>query len=133
MARGVSLDALTRCINASWFDPTARASTVPSEETVAYMVPCVDRAKPVITQSLCGGSTTLKSHRRMVLSRDADAKNEPSGENWTASATAACPWNLWIRLHVRVSQTSQEEKVTSEATARRVESGEKDSAFRGRL
>src|SRR5882762_11998204 len=81
ITRRVSLDASTRCTSASWFDPTARASTVPSEETVANMVPCVDRAKPVVTQSLCGDSTTLKSHRRMVLSRDADAKNEPSGEN----------------------------------------------------
>src|SRR5882724_6367658 len=131
MARGVSLEDLMRCLSTCLFDPTARASIVPSEETVANMVPCVDRTKPVMTQSLCGDSTTFKSNRRMVLSRDADAKNEPSGENWTATTAPACPWYWRIRLHVRASQTSQEEWVESEPTARFAESGEKDSSHRG--
>src|SRR5258707_6552195 len=71
----------SRNVHTSLFDSTVRTSTIPSREMVARMCPTWDRATPVVKRPLRGDSATCESRRRIVLSRDADARREPTGEN----------------------------------------------------
>src|SRR5258707_10197452 len=70
-------------VHTSLFDSTVRTSMIPSRELVAMMVPSRDRATP-LTKWAWGGEATCKSHNCTVLSLDADARRDSTGENWTA-------------------------------------------------
>src|SRR5882762_302238 len=123
IARNISPEHSECHINTISFDLTVRASTVPSGEMVTSMVPSGDSAKRLVSASWRGDSTMCKSHKRIVLSSDAEARSELSGENWMARTVCEWPrnWGIWVQ--VRASQTSQEEPM---AAARCAESGEKD-------
>src|SRR5882762_9578920 len=68
-------------VHISFFDSAVRTSTIPSRELVAKMVPSRDRAVLIMKRPLRGDSSTCESQRRIVLSRDADARRDPTGEN----------------------------------------------------
>src|SRR5882762_11227700 len=90
------------------FDSTVRTSILPSDEPMANMVPRGDRAMQLVTESLHGDSVIFKSHNRIVVSSDADARSDPSGENCTAQTGFACPWNSWVFSLVCTFHTAQE-------------------------
>src|SRR5258708_5529793 len=79
VARGGPQDGSLRSVQTNFSDFDSRTSTIPSEKLVAEMVPSGDKASLVVRR--CGDSATFKSHRRIVLSRDADARRGPTGEN----------------------------------------------------
>src|SRR5882762_1854676 len=81
----------SRTVHTSLLDSTVQTSMIPSRELVARMVPNWETAIPVMKWPLRGDSTTFKSHKRIVLSQDADARRDPTGENWTAATERACP------------------------------------------
>src|SRR5882762_398884 len=102
-------------IHTSSLDSMVRTSMFPSEELMAKIVPSGDRATK---ESLGGNSATCKSHKRMVVSKDPDARSDPSGENWTGLTLRAWPRNCLIRSPVLVSQTAHKVPVTTEPMAR---------------
>src|SRR5258707_1892643 len=80
-------------VHTSLFDSTVRTSMIPSRELVAMMVPSREIATPVTKWAGRGDLATCKSHNRTVSSTDADARKDPTGENWTALTKSACPSN----------------------------------------
>src|SRR5882762_7202562 len=93
----------------SLFDSTVRISIVPSENLVTKIVPSEDRVRSTAKVSWRGGSTTFKSHKRMVDSKsDAVARSDLLGEKWTTEQPYGLRWKSWIRFRVRTSQISQD-------------------------